>query len=192
MLSKDFCLGEPIIFQFIFDEQKTTLMKTKLFVSALLLCSTALYFSCKKDSSVPVQILLTDQPAAYDEVNVEIIGMRVKTSKDTSGWIDIQVNSGVYNLLTLRNGVTTELAKGELPDAVLKEVRFILGSNNTVKVNGESFPLSTPSAEDSGLKVKIEKDLQQTLNTFVLDFDAALSVKEENGGYKLRPVIKLK
>ena len=167
-------------------------MKTKLFVSALLLCSTALYFSCKKDTSVPVQILLTDQPAAYDEVNVEIVGMRVKKSKDTSGWIDIQVNPGVYNLLTLRNGVTTELAKGELPDAVLKEVRFILGSNNSVKVNGQSFPLETPSAEDSGLKVKIEKDLQQTLNTFVLDFDAALSVKEENGGYKLKPVIKLK
>ena len=167
-------------------------MKTKLFVSALLLCSTALYFSWKKDTSVPVQILLTDQPAAYDEVNVEIVGMRVKTSKDTSGWIDIQVNPGVYNLLTLRNGVTTELAKGELPDAVLKEVRFILGSNNSVKVNGQSFPLETPSAEDSGLKVKIEKDLQQTLNTFVLDFDAALSVKEENGGYKLKPVIKLK
>lgn len=167
-------------------------MKTKLIACALLLCSTVLYFSCKKDTSVPVQILLTDQPATYDEVNVHIIGMRVKTSKDTTGWIDLQVDPGIYNLLTLRNGVTIELAKGELPDAVLKEVRFILGTGNTVKVNGTIYPLEAPSAEDSGLKVKIDKDLQETLNTFTLDFDAALSIKEENGGYKLRPVIKLK
>ncbi len=167
-------------------------MKTKLLAAALLVCSTAFYFSCKKDSSVPVKILLTDKPAAYDEVNVHIIGMRVKTSKDESNWIDIKVNPGVYNLLDLQNGVTTVLAEGELPDAVLKEVRFILGANNTVNVNGTSYPLEAPSAEDAGLKVKIDKDLQETLNTFTLDFDASLSVKEENGGYKLRPVINMK
>lgn len=167
-------------------------MKTKLLVTALLICSALVYVSCKKDTSVPVQILLTDQPAAYDEVNVHIIGMRVKTSKDESNWIDLEVNEGVYDLLTLRNGVTTELAKGELPDAILKEVRFILGTNNSVVINDVTYPLTTPSAEDAGLKVKIDKDLQETLNTFILDFDAALSVKEENGGYKLHPVIKLK
>lgn len=167
-------------------------MKTKLFACVLLVFSTLLYFSCKKDTSVPVRILLTDQPAAYEEVNIHIIGLRVKTSKDTSAWTDLQVDPGVYNLLTLRNGVTIELAKGEVPDAVLKEVRFILGPANTVKVNGTVYPLEAPSAEDSGLKVKVDKDLQETLNTFTLDFDASLSIKEENGGYKLRPVIKLK
>jgi hypothetical protein len=167
-------------------------MKTTFLAAVLLLCSAATYLSCKKDTSVPVRILLTDQPADYDEVNVNIIGMRVKTSKDTTGWIEIPVKAGVYNLLSLRNGVTTELATGEVPDAVLKEVRFILGAGNNVKVNNTSYPLEAPSAEDSGLKVKIDKDLQETLNTFTLDFDASLSVKEENGNYKLRPVIKLK
>jgi len=167
-------------------------MKTRFFAAALLLSTSLAYVACKKDTSVPLQLLLTDQPAAYQEVNVNIIGMRVKTSKDTSGWIDIPVNAGVYNLLTLQNGTTKELAKGEVPDAVLKEVRFILGDNNTIKVNGTTYPLQAPSAEDSGLKVKIDKDLQETLNTFTLDFDASLSIKEENGGYKLRPVIKLK
>lgn len=167
-------------------------MKKKFIAIALMVCSTAIYFSCKKDTSVPVKFLLTDQPADYEEVNVHIIGMRVKTSKDEGSWIDIPVNQGVYNLLSLRNGVTTEIAKGDLPDAILKEVRIILGTNNTIVVDGQTYPLRAPSSEDAGLKIKIDKDLQETLNTFTLDFDASLSVKEEDNKYKLQPVIKLK
>ena len=83
------------------------------------------------------------------------------------------------------------IAQDEIPDGVLKEVRFVLGSDNNIVVDGQAYPLQTPSAEDSGLKIKIDKDLNETLNTFVLDFDAALSIKEENGNYKLGPVIKL-
>jgi hypothetical protein len=84
------------------------------------------------------------------------------------------------------------LAQGDIPDGILKEVRFILGEDNNVVVNGETHPLQTPSAEDAGLKIKIDKDLGETLNSFTLDFDAGLSVKEENGNYKLMPVIKVK
>lgn len=167
-------------------------MKTKMIFSLLALASTVFYFSCTKDTTVPIKILLTDNPAAYDEVNVQIVGMKVKLDKDTTSWIDIATTAGTYNLLSLQNGITTVLAQGNVPDGVLKEVRFMLGNNNTVKVNGTSYPLETPSAEDSGLKVKIDKDLGETLNTFTLDFDAALSVKDEGGTYKLRPVIKIK
>ena len=70
-------------------------------------------------------------------------------------------------------------------------MRFVLGSDNTVLVDGISHDLQTPSAESSGLKIKIDKALNETLNTFTLDFDAALSVKEEAGNYKLEPVIRL-
>jgi hypothetical protein len=38
----------------------------------------------------------------------------------------------------------------------------------------------------------VDKKLQQTIETILIDFDAALSVKEETDGYKLKPVIKLK
>ncbi len=151
------------------------------------------FSSCKKENKqVPVQILLTDNPTAYDEVNVEITEIRVKMSEDTTGWISLNTNAGVYNLLALQNGITDTLATGTVPDGVLKEVRFILGSNNTVKVNGETKPLVIPSGSESGLKIKIDKHLGETLNSFILDFDAALSIKEEGGGYKLKPVIKLK
>lgn len=164
-------------------------MKTKLITlfSALLI---VIAFACSKDNTVPVRFLLTDNPVAYDSVNVHIVGMQVKVNNES--WIDIETKDTTVNLLDLQDGVTMILADDEIPDGTLKEVRFILGPGNYVVVDGTRHDMATPSAEDSGLKVKIDKDLNETMNTFVLDFDAALSVKEEVGNYKLMPVIKLK
>lgn len=168
-------------------------MKIKFILATAFLGTSMFFISCKKeDKFVPVQILLTDKPASYEEVNIEIIGIQVKLSKDTSEWTSLTTTAGIYNLLTLQNGVTTPIAQGNVPDGILKEVRFVLGTRNTVKVGGNIMPLTIPGGEESGLKIKIDKDLQATLNTLVLDFDAGLSIKEENDGYKLRPVIKLK
>lgn len=167
-------------------------MKTKVLSLTALACALLLFACNKDDRTVPVQILLTDNPINLEEVNVDIKGMQVKINDDNASWISLDVKDGIYNLLDYQDGVTTVLAQEEVPDGVLKEVRFILGSNNTVKVDGQVYNLQAPSAEDSGLKIKIDKELGETLNTFTLDFDAALSVKEENGNYKLSPVIKLK
>jgi hypothetical protein len=167
-------------------------MKTQIKTLASVLVLAMLMVACKKNESVPVQFLLTDNPASYDAVNIHIKGMQVKISQDDSGWHTIQAKDTMVNLLDLQNGVTRVMAQDNVPAGVLKEVRFILGSDNNVVVNGVQQPLETPSAEDSGLKIKIDKQLNETLNTFVLDFDANLSVKEENGKYKLMPVIRLK
>ncbi|GAA4745167.1 DUF4382 domain-containing protein [Flavisolibacter ginsenosidimutans] len=166
-------------------------MNWKLSLAAFSFC--AVLFACKKeDKQVPVQIVLTDNPTDFDEVNVDITDIRVKLDKDTTDWISLNTKAGVYNLLALQNGIMDTLATGTAPTGILKEVRFILGSRNTVKVNGVMQPLVIPSGSESGLKIKIDKHLGETLNSFVLDFDAALSIKQENDGYKLRPVIKLK
>jgi hypothetical protein len=169
-------------------------MKTKLLLvgSLSFLFLSVLFIACKKDNkTVPVQLLLTDNPTDYDEVNIHIVGMQVKMNSDDAGWITIDSKDTVVNLLDLQNGITEVIAQDEVPEGVLKEVRFILGSDNTVLVDGISHDLQTPSAESSGLKIKIDKALNETLNTFTLDFDAALSVKEEAGNYKLEPVIRL-
>ena len=167
-------------------------MKRKNFFP-LLAVTAGFIVSCNKENrQVPVQMVLTDNPTAYDKVNVEITGIQVKMSKDTASWISLETEKGIYNLLALQNGLKDTIAKGEIPDGLLKEVRFILGTNNSVVVSGNEKPLVIPSGSESGLKVKIDKELGETLNSFILDFDAALSIKEENGEYKLRPVIKLK
>ncbi|MGZ8538586.1 MAG: DUF4382 domain-containing protein [Flavisolibacter sp.] len=167
-------------------------MKTTLYLIVSVL-AIGFFSSCNKENkTVPIRILLTDNPVDYESVNIEIKGIQVKINKDDAGWINIASKDTTINLLDLQNGITTVLAEDNVPEGTLKEVRFILGSDNTVVVNGVTHEMQTPSAEDSGLKIKIDKKLNETLNTFTLDFDAALSVKEENGNYKLMPVIKLK
>jgi hypothetical protein len=169
-------------------------MKTKnmLLVTAFFLAIISIT-SCKKENGrAPVQFLLTDKPALYDSVNVHIIGVNVQISHDTDAWIPIHTKDSIYNLLDLQNGISTLIAQDTIPTGVLQEIRFILGDGNKVVVNGISYPLTTPSAEESGLKVKIGKALNETLNTFTLDFDASLSVSQENGIYKLHPVIQMR
>jgi len=169
-------------------------MKTNaIFFVTVLFTAVFLISSCKKENrTAPVQFLLTDKPANYDSVNVHITGIQVQINGDSAAWISIHTKDSIYNLLDLQNGITTLLAQDTIPAGVLQEVRFILGSDNTVVINGSSYPLITPSAEESGLKVKIGKVLAETLNTFVLDFNASLSIKEQNGAYKLSPVIQLR
>jgi hypothetical protein len=168
-------------------------MKARTLLFGIFFLIGGIIFSCKKEKgTAPIRIYLTDNPALYDSVNVHIVGMQVQISKDGEAWIPIDVKDSIYNLLDLQNGITELIAQDTIPTGWLHEVRFMLGNENTIVVNGVSYPLQAPSAEDSGLKIKIDKQLNTSLNDFTLDFDAELSVKEENGNYRLSPVIRLK
>jgi hypothetical protein len=169
-------------------------MKTRsvLFILSFALAIVSIS-SCKKESrTAPVQFLLTDKPADYDSVNVHIVAIEVQINHDNDSWIPINTKDSIYNLLDLQNGITTLIAQDTIPAGVLQQVRFILGDGNNVVVNGVSYPLATPSAEESGLKIKIGQSLNETLNIFTLDFVVAASISQENGAYKLHPVIQLK
>ncbi len=174
--------------------QTAILMKTKsLLFAALILVLIISVLSCKKDSKyAPVQIRLTDKPVDFDSVNVHIVSVEVQIDNDNAAWIPLHTKDSVYNLLDLQNGISDVIAQDTIPAGVLQEVRFILGDGNKVVVNGTSYELATPSAEESGLKIKIGKALNESLNTFTLDFDASASIMQENGDYKLHPVIQMR
>ena len=175
-------------------------MKTKILIfSAILFAASIAFISCSKDKTEGtsrLNVRLTDAPTAYEEVNVDIREVRVKFSDDTlnnSGWVTLTTYPGIYNLLAYQNGIDTLLGTGVFPLQVVKEIRFVLGPNNTIKDAGVVYPLTIPSGSESGLKLKISKALNATLETIIIDFDAALSVKKEGpGDYKLRPVLKIK
>lgn len=161
---------------------------------------TAIFISCSKSKDASgtsvLHLRLTDAPTGFDEVNVDIREVRVKFSDDSSssaGWTTMTTNAGVYNLLGLQNGVDTLLASSPLPRDTIKEIRFVLGPNNSIKDNGIVYPLTIPSGSESGLKIKVNKTLNASLETLLIDFDAALSVlKIGNGDYKLKPVLRVK
>ncbi|MFV8271366.1 DUF4382 domain-containing protein [Flavobacterium sp. GT2N3] len=152
-----------------------------------------LFFSCNSDdtnASYPYAVRLTDAPGPYEEVNVNIQGVEVIDENGKT--VALNVEKGIYNLLEFSNGVDTIIATDSLEISSVKQIRLILGADNTVVLDGVSYPLSTPSAEQSGLKLKVNQTLQDgILYTVLLDFDANKSVvKLGNGGYQLKPVIR--
>ena len=116
-------------------------------LSLTLIASAALLLSaCKKEgTNSTLQIRMTDAPAAFDEVNVDLREVNVKLATDTTGWVSLQTTPGIYNLLGLQNGVDTLIAQGTFPTNVVKEIRLVLGDNNTIMSGGQSYPLTIPS-----------------------------------------------
>lgn len=153
-------------------------------------------FSCSEDTkNARLEIRLTDAPGDYEEVNIEILEVKVhaEDGEGENGWKSLDVNSGVYNLLELTNGLDTLLGTVELPAGKISQVRLILGSENTIVDDGEVYDLKTPSAQQSGLKVKVNANLVEGITyTILLDFDVARSIVKTGAPdkYILKPVIR--
>jgi hypothetical protein len=169
--------------------------RTLLILSVIGLTACGIFSSCKKDSDeqgvAKVNVHLTDGPADYDAILIDV--QSVEIHSDVSGWVSIApVLPGVYNLLDFSNGLDTLLCSANLPAGNISQMRLVLGNNNSIIVNGTSHPLSTPSAQQSGLKFNIHQELVANGSYDIwIDFDAAKSIVEQgNGGYSLKPVIR--
>jgi hypothetical protein len=129
-------------------------------VTATLAILTALIFtSCDKNNDdnngtnnnerAIVHLMLTDAPATYDAVLVDI--QEVQLHSETEGWVTVPLeNPGVYNLLDFSNGMDTLLGICEFPAGTLSQVRLVLGDENSVVVDNESYALTVPSGSTSG------------------------------------------
>lgn len=163
--------------------------------------------ACKKSDTANNQpsklnIYLTDAPANYKAVWIDIQQVLVKSSSDTSGsssdtsgWVSVPLlNPGKYDLLELRNGKDTLLGGISLPSGHISQIRLVLGEDNQVVLeDGTTVDLKTPSGQQSGVKLNVNADLKGGVPyELVMDFDAARSiVKAGNSGqYLLKPVIR--
>jgi hypothetical protein len=170
----------------------------KYLIPLILFCGLFTFLaSCKKNSSnskSTLTVYLTDAPADYTEVNVDIQQVLINTSDNGSeNWVSLPIKPGVYNLLKFRNGLDTLLGSIELPAGKISQMRMVLGPNNTLKEGNTLHELTTPSAQQSGLKFKVQVELIEGVDYKLwIDFDAARSiVKAGNSGkYILKPVIK--
>jgi Domain of unknown function (DUF4382) len=169
--------------------------KTKILFSTLLLIMAGVtIFSCSKSdsssSTYPLNIRMTDEPGPYDAVFIDL--RRVEITGNDNKAVTLNVHPGIYNLLDFSNGLDTLIAYGNLENPTVQQIRLILGPDNTVVVKNVRYPLSTPSAEQSGLKLQVHETMQAgVLYTILLDFDANKSIIQTgNGSYKLKPVIR--
>ena len=164
----------------------TTLIKLSFFGLFVLLLS-----SCNKDTeSSHLSVRLTDAPANYDAVMIDIQGVEV--TGNGNNLVLLNTGIGIYNLLDFSNGIDTLLASGDLDAGNVSQIRLVLGSNNTVIVNNIVYPLSTPSAMQSGLKLQVNQKFEPGVTySILLDFDANQSIiLKGNNEYQLKPVIR--
>ncbi|MDP5172820.1 MAG: DUF4382 domain-containing protein, partial [Bacteroidia bacterium] len=102
-----------------------------------------------------LHVYLTDGPGDYQQVNIDLLQVRIKT-KGSSGWVDLATNQGIYDLLQYQAGDDTLIVNDTLPPGEIQEIRLVLGPNNSVMVDSVLYPLATPSAQQSGLKIKLQ------------------------------------
>ena len=173
-------------------------MKKILLILLLSTAGIAIWSCSKKDdttttpvATTPFELRMTDATVVYNAVNIDLQSVEVKTNSGVT--VMLNVNPGIYNLLDFANGVDTLIASAILPTSTVSQVRLILGTNNSVVENGITYPLNTPSAQESGLKLQVHSVLQAGITYYMLiDFDANQSiVKTGNGQYQLKPVIRV-
>lgn len=157
-----------------------------------------------------MRVSLTDAPADYAEVNIEIHQVLVKANDEDDddldetkdmdndeledhGWKVVFNDTITVNLLDYQNGATLDLGEVELKEGRYNQVRLVLGDENTVVLNsGDTIQLNTPSGQTSGFKLLVQADIEaDQVYDLVIDFDASRSiVVTGNGGYNLKPVLK--
>jgi len=200
-------------------------MRLRIAVLLLPVLVLAALLGCAKHPNQPgmgqVTLHLTDDPAAFDAVNLVVDqvsihraggegerededslevddggenGDSLDVNDDHSGgWEVLSQDQHTFDLLTLQNGVVTTLASGTVPAGHYTQLRLKLGPGSNVVVNGVSHPLVVPSGMQSGLKLvgQFEVSPGETKD-LTLDFNAAKSVVlATDGSYRLSPTIKL-
>lgn len=169
-------------------------MRNTLFSAGALLLSTLLLLSCSKTKQTRLSLYLTDDPAPYEAVNIEVQKVLVTYQENgTNNWKELTIQPGIYNLLDFRNGMDLLLGTTELPAGRINQIRLVLGTQNTVVEQGVSYELETPSAQQSGLKLNVQVELTEGIDYKLwIDFDAGRSVVKagNSGKYLLKPVIR--
>jgi hypothetical protein len=155
-----------------------------------------------------LRVALTDAPACgYDAVYVTIEKIRVHQSSTAAdgdgGWSEVVLSPARrVDLLSLQNGVLAELGQLPLSPGRYQQLRLVLADNGAGATLANSLvpggaaerALDTPSAQQSGLKMNVDLDVQANkLVDLVLDFDACKSVVRSgnSGKYHLKPVVRV-
>lgn len=167
------------------------------FILCFAIAATTLV-SCSKDDDQKgtsgFTVKLVDAPGDYASVFVNVQAIEVIVDGNSIQYDVVQ--PGQYDLLTFVAGNFAALLDENIPSGRLSQIRLILGENdNELLLEGETErrALQTPSAQQSGLKLNVDYDLQPGVTyDFILDFNVEESIVELGAGqgYILKPVIR--
>ena len=179
-----------------------------------------IFFACSKEkssdnSTVPpgkqaLSLYLTDGPTDYfDKVLIDIKSVKVlvdtcdrsrrrkdnwDSTKKCFIWDSLSVAPGVYDLLSLRNGLDTLLGSGTVTDGTIRKIVITLGTNNSIVKDSTSYPLNLLNNQ-STITIRLFGNEWDNFSSghyrLWLDFDCGRSVvRLRNGQFVLAPWIK--
>lgn len=179
---------------------------------------TIIFFACSKEKSnntdVPagkqdLSLYLTDGPTDYfDKVLIDIKSVKVlidtcdktrrrrdwDSTKKCFIWDSLSIAPGVYDLLSLRNGVDTLLGSGLVTDGTIRKIVITLGANNAIVKDSVSYPLNLLNNQ-STITIKLFGHEWDNFSNgryrLWLDFDCGRSiVRLRNNEFYLAPFIR--
>lgn len=173
----------------------------------LVLLLIAYIVSCEQDSKIEssenyakINIYLIDAPVPYDELWVEILGFQVLPENSDvnkeSSWITIdhEAVDKKINLIALTGDNQAYIGGVKIPAGKINQIRLILGKDNYLVKDGRKIILKNSSGQESGLKLKLDRDLRSGVTyDLVVDFDAARSIVQAGNSdqYLLKPVLRV-
>jgi hypothetical protein len=168
-------------------------------------------------------VQLTDAPFPFDSVkSVDVFLVRVDAKmtatdsaeaakgadddgRDKGGWTTIAEPKAKVDLLTLRDGKTANLGQKALPAGTYKGFRLVIDpaqssvtlKNGTVLTATSDPGIKFPSADHSGIKVNLDRDVRiggDSTSAILIDFDVAESFVMRGpamkNGLTFKPVLK--
>ncbi len=179
-------------------------MKVTVYKLSILLGISIFFFGCSNSdnpssptgNTAVMKVMMIDSPAAFSQVNIVIdsVQAHISTSDSTSGWYTLNNVSATYDLLTLVNGANVVIGEDTLPAGNYSQIRLFIGGGSNIVLDGQAYPLTTPSGSQSGVKLNVDATLQAgTTYELTIDFDANQSIVITGAPipkYILKPVIR--
>ena len=191
-------------------------------IASAVIAIVLVFSACTKsgvNENGAVAVFLTDGPGDFDAVNIDIQKVEVKVDKDEKNkrdenrnrldddkddhlkrkddfgeWIDLGFASKIIDVLSLRNGIETQLGTANIDAGTVRKIRITLGTKNSVVKAGVTYDLLLDSQTSNFLYVKLFDDHRERGNRndvkVWVDFDIASSIVEANGKFYLKPVLR--
>lgn len=180
--------------------RKPVLTVSLLLGAAFLLqsCFGDLPFGTREvDHQSRVRVLVTDAPAV--EVAKAWVTIHQVELLDLDGVATtLSDESHTFDLLTLQNGETLQLANVLVDQGTYRELRIVVDEEAEVElVGGETMKLKIPSGHTSGIKVKfnpftVDEETDEFELTADFDFSRSFVQAGNSGKVIFKPVIKAK
>ena len=191
-------------------------------LASAVIAMVLVFSACTKsgvNGNSSVAVFLTDGPGDFDAVNIDIQKVEVKVDKDEKHkhddnrngldddkddhlkskddfgeWIDLGFAPKVIDVLSLRNGIETQLGTANVDAGTVRKIRITLGTKNSVVKAGVTSDLLLDSQTSNFLYIKLfdnhrERGNRNDVKVWV-DFDIASSIVEANGKFYLKPVLR--